>query len=196
MDAHFTPAYWEERWKNDQTGWDIGHPSPPITEYFDQITDKDARILIPGCGNAWEGQYLIEQGFKHVTLLDISASAVEHIKRHLPASAHDHIVLGDFFEWEDEVDYVVEQTFFCALHPSLRADYVKQAHRILVPGGKLVGVLFDRTFGHDHPPFGGSKEEYLPLFQSLFDLAHFEPCTNSIAPRAGTELFIECIKRP
>ena len=51
--------YWEKRWKQDETGWDIGYPSTPISSYFDQITNKDARILIPGCGNGWEGEIFL-----------------------------------------------------------------------------------------------------------------------------------------
>ena len=29
--------FWENRWENGQTGWDIGAVSTPIKEYIDQI---------------------------------------------------------------------------------------------------------------------------------------------------------------
>lgn len=62
LDADF----WNERYSSQQTGWDIGSPSTPLKEYIDQLTDKDIRILIPGCGNAYEAEYLHQQGFSNV----------------------------------------------------------------------------------------------------------------------------------
>jgi hypothetical protein len=189
-DLIYSADYWQGRWEQHQTGWDIGHPSPPITEYFKHI-NKDARILIPGCGNAWEGQHLLENGFTHVTLLDIAPAAVQGMKERMVDAPDQMIQQGDFFEHEGSYDYIVEQTFFCALHPSLRADYVEKAAGLLKPTGKLVGVLFDTVFDFDHPPFGGNKAEYEPLFSKHFDLLHLERCRNSIAPRQGRELFIQ-----
>ena len=42
--------YWTQRYKDDLTGWDIGAVSTPLKTYFDQLTDKNMRILIPGAG--------------------------------------------------------------------------------------------------------------------------------------------------
>ncbi|MBP6047706.1 MAG: hypothetical protein KA530_11585, partial [Ferruginibacter sp.] len=50
--------YWDAQWQNKTTGWDIGHASPAITEYMAQYKNKDAAILIPGCGNAYEAVFL------------------------------------------------------------------------------------------------------------------------------------------
>ena len=66
------PEYWENQYINNRTVWDIGYISPPLKEYFDQINDKNIKILIPGCGNAYEADYLIHNGFKNVFLLDWS----------------------------------------------------------------------------------------------------------------------------
>ena len=46
--------YWENRYQQKETGWDIGKISTPLKEYFDQITNKNQHILIPGCGRAYE----------------------------------------------------------------------------------------------------------------------------------------------
>ena len=63
---------------------------------------------------------------------------------------------------------------------------------LLRPKGKLVGVLFNRSFDGG-PPFGGSKEEYLSYFEPYFDIHTFQPCTNSVSVR--NELFINLIKK-
>ena len=63
--------YWSSRYAEERTGWDIGHPSTPLKEYIDQLQNKNLKILIPGAGNAYEAEYLFEQGFKNVYVLDI-----------------------------------------------------------------------------------------------------------------------------
>ena len=60
--------YWTSRWQEKATGWDIGYPSTPLAEYISQLHDRNIRILIPGCGNAYEAQLLWEKGFNHVLL--------------------------------------------------------------------------------------------------------------------------------
>jgi len=65
---------WEKRYQDNETGWDIGSVSRPLQEYFDQLTNKDLRILIPGCGNAHEAAYLHENGFSNVFLVDLAST--------------------------------------------------------------------------------------------------------------------------
>lgn len=193
-----TPAldksYWETRWQEGETGWDIGGPSAPLQAYFDQLKDKTISILIPGCGNAWEGEYLHRQGFTNVYLIDLAPSALDNFGQRVPGFPKDHLITGDFFELTGQFDLIVEQTFFCAISPALRSQYAQKAHDLLKPGGKLVGLLFDDDFGKNTPPYGGKREEYLQYFQDLFEIKHFETAINSIKPRAGRELFINLVK--
>ena len=53
--------YWSQRYQEGQTGWDIGGVSAPLAAYFDQLEDKNLRILIPGAGNAHEAAYLFQK---------------------------------------------------------------------------------------------------------------------------------------
>ncbi|MCB0780847.1 MAG: SAM-dependent methyltransferase, partial [Flavobacteriales bacterium] len=46
--------FWQQRYADGTTGWDLGAVSPPLKAYFDQLTDKDLRILIPGGGRSYE----------------------------------------------------------------------------------------------------------------------------------------------
>ncbi|MEQ9186680.1 MAG: methyltransferase domain-containing protein [Cryomorphaceae bacterium] len=185
--------YWETRWVDRQTGWDIGYASTPIKAYFDQVGDRSKRILIPGCGNAWEGEYIYNLGFKNLHLIDIAPTAVQRIQERVPNLPAEHILHGDFFDLEGSYDIIVEQTFFCALEPSRRMEYATKIHDLLAPGGRLVGLLFDTEFGNDHPPYGGSKDEYLAYFEGLFDVQVMERAYNSIPPRQGRELFINLL---
>ena len=50
----FSSEYWNTRYLQNMTGWDIGHTSTPIKDYIDQLTDRDLKILITEAGNAYE----------------------------------------------------------------------------------------------------------------------------------------------
>jgi SAM-dependent methyltransferase len=188
--------YWDTRYQRQETGWDVGAVSIPLKAYIDQLSDKNISILIPGCGNAYEAEYLLAAGFTNVTLIDISPSLVETLKEKFTASEQQKILIicADFFELDSTYDLVLEQTFFCALDPALRAAYAEKMYALLKPGGKVVGVLFDRGF-EGGPPFGGSKMEYERLFAKRFTIKKMEACYNSIGPRSGSELFIILEKR-
>ena len=186
--------YWSDRYQTNSAQWDLGQVSPPIKNYIDQLTNKYCRILIPGCGNAYEAAYLIEKGFTDITLIDIAPALVEEIKIKFESNTSVTIILGDFFELDQTFDLIIEQTFFCALSPSLRPAYVHKMSSLLSPNGKLVGLLFNRDF-EGGPPFGGSKQEYIQLFESNFFLHTLEPCYNSFVKRQESELFILFIKK-
>jgi SAM-dependent methyltransferase len=184
--------YWSQRYENQQTRWDIGEVAPSLKAYFDQLTNKNSRILIPGCGNAHEAEYLLQQGFTNITLIDISATLVKLLQKKLQfyiEKGNIRVIHQDFFEHSEIYDLIIEQTFFCAIDPSLRTIYAKKMSELLSPKGKLVGLLFDCNF-EGGPPFGGSKAEYITYFEPYFTLKIFESCYNSIPPRAGNELFI------
>jgi SAM-dependent methyltransferase len=189
-DKPLDAAYWEAQYKAKSTGWDLGQVSPPIQEYIDKITDKKKRILIPGCGNSYEAEYLLEHGFTNITVIDIAPTPVAVLKEKFKYNPNIQIVLGDFFEHQGNYDLIIEQTFFCALPPTMRQKYVWKMHQLLAEEGILAGLLFNRTF-ESGPPFGGSKEEYEKLFADAFDFKKMDLCDNSIAPRANSELFIE-----
>jgi len=183
--------FWDNRYKNKETGWDVGSISTPLKDYIDQLNNKDARILIPGCGNAYEAAYLLEQGFSNITLVDISPVLVAVVKERFSFYLNKqlNVICADFFKLEGNFDLGLEQTFFCALDPSFRKKYVEKMHEILKPGGKIAGVLFNRNF-EGGPPFGGSKDEYQKLFSEKFDIITMDVCYNSIAPRKGNEVFV------
>ncbi len=182
--------YWDERYLNDDFGWDLGSVSPPVKAYTDQLRDKSLRILIPGAGNAHEAEYLHAQGFTNVFVLDIATVVFDHIRERVPSFPGNHLIQEDFFAHRGQYDLILEQTFFCALDPALRKPYVSKMHTILKPGGKLAGVLFNAPMNADKPPFGGSIEEYERLFFPAFQKLVFEPCYNSTKRRAGLELFM------
>ncbi|MDZ4844562.1 MAG: methyltransferase domain-containing protein [Chitinophagales bacterium] len=190
-----TSASWNTRYLQKETGWDIGEISTPLKTYFDQLTDKLLKILIPGSGNGYEAEYLFRNGFENVFLIDWAISPLHHFHHRVKDFPVKHLIHQDFFEHKEQYDIIIEQTFFCAIDTKLRSAYAKHAHELLKDGGKLVGLLFDDKLNGDKPPFGGNKEEYLQYFSPYFTIKYFERCSNSIEPRKERELFINLVKK-
>jgi len=186
--------FWHQRYATGETGWDLGAPSTPLREYIDHLVDQELRILIPGGGRAWEAEYAHRIGFRNVFVIDLTDAPLNDLLARCPDFPRAHFIVGDFFAHQGRYDLILEQTFFCAIHPSLRERYVAQMHKLLKPGGILVGVLFNDVLNADKPPFGGFRDDYLPLFRRLFPDVTMEPCRNSIAPRAGRELWMKAVK--
>lgn len=193
MAEFLSQDYWNNRYEAEETGWDLKTISPPLKTYIDQLTDKNLRILIPGCGSGYEAEYLLKQGFQNVTVIDFAPLVVEKMQSYMSEYQNIKIICTDFFTHTGEYDLILEQTFFCALDPSLRTKYVQKMNELLDKNGKLVGLLWDIQF-LKNPPFGGNREEYLSLFSDTFKINLLEPCYNSVKPRQGNELFFNFSK--
>ncbi|WP_296634920.1 methyltransferase domain-containing protein [Polaribacter sp.] len=186
----FDENFWDNKYKTNKTGWDLGQVSPPLKAYFDQLTNKELKILIPGGGNSHEAEYLLNNGFTNVYVVDISKLALNNLKERAPSFPTSNLIHQNFFDLEQAFDLIIEQTFFCALNPNLRKNYVNKMFGLLKENGKLVGLLFDTKLNEDLPPFGGSKGEYLNYFTPYFSIEIIEKSYNSVPNRSGRELFI------
>ncbi|TXD96415.1 methyltransferase domain-containing protein [Psychrobacter frigidicola] len=192
--------FWQQCYEQEITGWDMGTVSPVLKAYIDQLPEsaKQQAILVAGAGNAYEVGYLYEQGFSNVTLVDIAPAPIQAFAKRYPSFPAEHLICADFFTLSAEqyqFDLILEQTFFCAINPARRDDYVKQMANLLKPTGKLVGLLFDTEFQREGPPFGGSADEYRQRFAPYFDIETMEACNNSNPARQGSELFIKMQKQ-
>ena len=186
-------TYWNNQYKANTINWDLGEVSSPIKTYIDKLKDKSISILIPGCGNTYEADYLLQKGFANITVIDIAPLLIDNLQQKFQGNKNITVLLADFFEHQGKYDLIIEQTFFCALPPTLRQKYVYKMYQLLSNNGLLAGLLFNRTF-EQGPPFGGNKSEYENLFKDAFIIDKMDDCNNSILPRANTELWIELKK--
>ena len=95
-------------------------------------------------------------------------------------------------EYHDSFDYVLEQTCFCAIHPSRRKEYENIVRGILKMGGHLVGLWFplDKDLAEEGPPYGTSIEEVKSTFDSGWEIIKEEFSEYSIKPRKGREKLV------
>ena len=76
--------FWNNRYLDRKTGWDLGIISPPIKKWFETQKNKDLKILVPGAGKGHEVKYGFKNGFKNIHYLDLSTEAILSFKKNCP----------------------------------------------------------------------------------------------------------------
>lgn len=182
-------SYWENRWVNSETGWDINGPSPALIDLVLKRCKKSDKILFPGAGSAHDAAHLFnEYGYKNIYICDWAKTPLDRFKAQNPKFPKEQVLHTNYFELNQSFDFIVEQTFFCAIDPTLRSKYALKSKEILNSNGVLMGLFFNRIFDRKGPPFGGTQEEYVTLFEELFEIETLEESQKSITPRKGYEL--------
>ena len=138
MKNNHNRVYWENRYSQNQIGWNLGRISTPLKTYFDQLEDTSLKILIPGAGNSYEAEYLWNKGFKNIYVLDFVQQPLDNLKHRVPDFPENQLLKINFFKLKNSFDIIIEQTFFCALNPYLRIDYKDQMHQLLNHKAKLL----------------------------------------------------------
>lgn len=165
---------WDARYAEDDTPWDKGEAAPALPFLVrDGIIPENAAVLVPGCGTGHDVALLAELGMD-VLGLDISGLAVAKAGKNYPHHKCAFRV-GDLFDpdlGEGPFDVVWEHTCYCAIPPSRRDDYVGAVHRLLKPGGLLVGLFFTDTQmpEGEGPPHETSRDEVVRMFSPRFSL--------------------------
>jgi SAM-dependent methyltransferase len=159
------------------------------------------RVLLPGCGSAYEAGFLDGRGFE-VTAIDIAPAALARARAVLGEPLASRVLRqADFFTLELAVDWIYERALLCALPLRLWADYAAAAARLLRPGALLAGFFFvdeaveARRRG---PPFAARAAELDELLGAGFeciDRAEVAPA-ESIAVFAGREHWMVWRRRP
>lgn len=108
MREFLSADYWNERYLNNASHWDLGMVSPPLKSYIDQLIDKNLSILIPGAGNSYEAVYLMDQGFTNITVIDIAPSVIQVLQEKYPNQKNIQFIETDFFNWEGQFDLIIE----------------------------------------------------------------------------------------
>ena len=188
------PDFWSARYATGKTPWDFGGV-PSALKSFLERSPGPGKVLIPGCGSAYEVQAFHAAGYA-VTAIDFSQAAVERAKSVLGPLA-DKVFLGDFFTHDfgkQRFDIIYERTFLCALTPSRWRDYVNRMAELLALGGKLVGIFLYGQRTSSGPPFPITEPEADQLFKKRFTLQRSDPVTDSLPLFRDMERWQEWVK--
>lgn len=177
-----SPNYWESCYNQDGFRYDSEKVIPSVIHLFSQpFIDKSVNILLPGAGHAYEAEYLYQQGFKNLYVLDFAKTPLAQFKQRVPSFPKSQVIEADFFnfseikQFKNFFDYLIEKAFFCAITPDLRQGYVESMHKLLKKNGVLCGVFINgesaKSIEHpNHPPYGCQVDEYKRLFTDKFTI--------------------------
>lgn len=137
--------HWEEIYqtKNMETvSWYQPIPTTSI-EFFEKLDlPKDATIIDVGGGTSFFVDYLIEQGFKDITVLDISEKALQQTKKRLGNLAERvHWIASDVLDLKTHksFDFWHDRAAFHFLTNDLEIKkYVQNISKFIKPSGKVV----------------------------------------------------------
>lgn len=182
--------FWDVRYRDGVMPWDSAGYLPEDFRRFAAQQAPGARVLLPGCGSAYELLHLLQLGMR-AEGIDFSMAAIEAARRQL-GEVGSALRLADFFA-EPEThgyDWVYERAFLCALPPELRPAYVCKMAGLLAPEGRLAGYFFvvDKPKG---PPYGMTRDALLALLGDRFELREERSVGDSLPVFAGHEFWME-----
>lgn len=166
------PGFWDTRYRGGVTPWDAAGVPPRLDRWLQSRKDQ-LRVLIPGCGTAYEVRAFAGHGHD-VLAIEFSDAAMEAAQRQL-GWLGERVRKADFFAFEAApFDAIYERAFFCALPRRLWPQWATRTAQLLRPGGELAGFFYfdDNERG---PPFGVSPERLHELLGTGFDLIESEP---------------------
>lgn len=165
---------WEELYQAGDTHWDKGEASPGLEDWLARKKgDFSGTVLVPGCGFGHDVRAWGRAGFE-VTGMDVAPSAVEGATKQTPPELGNvRFALGNFFDGPGDnapFDFIFEHTFFCAIDPSMREEYVTRLLEWLKPGGHFLAIHYLLPKDEEGPPFGTDVEEVKDHFSPHLEL--------------------------
>ena len=177
--------FWDLRYDARFAPWDAGRVPAQLRAFVDRA-GAPRRVLIPGCGSAYEVGYLAGKGWD-VRGIDFSQAAVRAAAAILGPHAA-RVRQADFFAPIEGAPFemVYERAFLCALPRRLWPAWGRRVAGLVAPGGLLAGYFYFDA-GERGPPFPlHSGDE---LAQLLVGFARIEdaPVDDSIPVFQGKE---------
>jgi SAM-dependent methyltransferase len=188
-----SPDFWNERFEARFTPWDQGGVPTALRNHIARSGRGGKRVLIPGCGSAYEAGWLDEIGFE-VTAIDYAEAAIERARQVLPPAVADRVLRqADFFALQTErFDWIYERAFLPALPPDQWSRWAAHLPELLVPAGELLGLFFvdaELPQARRGPPFVTTRAELDALIGARFECledVHI-PAADSLPVFAGRE---------
>lgn len=186
-------GFWDARFRQRFTPWDAGGVPAAVHDFLAREA-MPLRVLIPGCGSAYEARAFAAAGHD-VLAIDFSAAALEAAREALGPDARV-LRFADFFESElgGPFDLVYERAFLCALPRAHWRRWAWRAGEALRPGGRLAGFFF-WSADERGPPFGLKRGELETLLEPGFDRIEDASVADSIPVFAGRERWQVWVRR-
>ena len=186
-----TPKFWEEIYRQRQTHWDLGGPTPVFCRLLDSGRFAPGRVIVPGAGSGHDALEFARRGFE-VTAVDFAAEAVGALHDQAEPGIALDVIQADIFALphalDGTFDYVLEYMCFCAIDPKRRPDYADMVARVLKPAGLYVHLAFPLGTHEGGPPYAVVADGIVFMFERRgFVLVEREMPADSVPSRCGRE---------
>ena len=188
------PQFWDYMYKADEAAWDLGGPTP----FFEDLakTTPAGELIVIGCGSGYDAITFAKYGFD-VTAVDFAPSAIKNLrttsrKENVKLKIIEQDIFSLIPEYQNKFDYIIEQTCFCAIHPSRRQEYERLVKKLLKTDGLLIGLWFplDKKLDEGGPPYGTSIKELENTFCNGWQIISKRFSNLSVSSRTGKEISI------
>lgn len=149
MESTSRQAHWEGVYSTkaeNEVSWFQENPAPSLELIAQADATQESSIIDIGGGASRLVDHLVEQGFRDITVLDLSGAALEAAKHRLGARAGGvHWIVADATIWEPVKQYDIwhdRAAFHFLTDENDRAAYVARLVRGLRPGGHAIIATF------------------------------------------------------
>lgn len=191
--------HWETVYETknpDQVSWTQGVPKTSLDFIHSFGLAKSAKVIDIGGGDSRLVDFLLDEGFENITVLDISSKALEKAKQRLGDKAGKvHWIVSDITEFQPDTTYDVwhdRAAFHFLTTKDQVAKYLDTARKA-VTGFLIIGTFSDKgpkkCSGLDIQQY--SEETLTAQLQNGFDKIR---CTTEdhITPFGTTQNFLFC----
>ncbi len=187
------PGYWEDLYRRDDTGWDLGTATPVFRE-MKHLIPGAGKMLVLGSGKGHDAIFFAQHGYETVGV-DFAATAVKIAHQNaLRAGTKAQFLQEDLFllplRFGGHFDVVVEYVTYCAIDPVRRGEYHRVVTSVLKPGGVFFALFFPIDARPGGPPYSVDVDEVRTVFSKTFVLLHESRPASSVKPRLGKELLM------
>jgi|GEM_PF-207221 len=192
---------WDKAYQAQDMGWDLGEAHPQLKQSLEdlkQCFQGKNSLWVPGAGRGHDAVFFARETPMNVHAFDFSPEAVSEFSKAYPDFQSNpekrlKYECVDMFNIlkatpDASVDALFEHTFFCAISPIQRAEYVAEIKRVLKPTGLWFGVYFllEHKGG---APFSLTQWELREWVQKSFNIKAWERIKESPKTRAHKELW-------
>jgi len=138
-------SHWEKVYTTkaeDEVSWFQENPTTSLRLIRNAGASSDSRVIDIGGGASRLVDALLEQGFRALTVLDISASALETARTRLgTAGSKVEWIVADATKWTPERSYDLwhdRAAFHFLTEPADRNAYINRLRLAVAPGGQVI----------------------------------------------------------
>jgi 2-polyprenyl-3-methyl-5-hydroxy-6-metoxy-1,4-benzoquinol methylase len=128
----------------DEASWYQAFPAVSLELIEALGTPRGAAVIDVGGGAARLVDNLLERGFSDVTVLDVSAAALEEV-RSRPGASKVRLVHADLLEWQPDRRYDLwhdRAVFHFLVSEPDRSEYARLLQAAIRPGGQVILAAF------------------------------------------------------